>query len=169
MFLTIAFCIRHCGRNKSGNSAQHDLDAFNRNFEDDDDELLDPSRDTPTAPQLVFEGEKDHTSFPPYNTGSGAEGFYGDNPWNTPSWILVAHSSKTFLLFFLRKLNHCNLSFVLSHSSTISSWLYYISLQNDMWCDAFFFIKMWRKINYGVKIILLYGWAWHKVPYYLRA
>ncbi len=83
MFLMFGFCIK-CLKSKRRHVDENELDAFNRNFEDDDDDqLLDPSKDTATSSKLVFEGERnDHTSFPPYNTGVGEGGFYGDNPWN---------------------------------------------------------------------------------------
>ena len=86
MFFTIGFFIKCCKR-KGRSVDENELDAFNRNFEDDDEALLDPSKSS-TAPQLVFEGDKqDHTSFPPYNTGDGRDGFYGENgnPWSEAS------------------------------------------------------------------------------------
>ena len=52
-----------------------ELASFDRQFDDDDDPLLDPSKD-PSAPKLEFNGgNTEHSSFPPYNTG-------GDDMWN---------------------------------------------------------------------------------------
>ena len=80
MFLSLAFIIKYFYKMKRRrNDDDNELDAFNKNFEDDDDDhLLDPSKN-PTASHLQFEGDNaDHTSFPPYNTGSDVG---VNNPW----------------------------------------------------------------------------------------
>ena len=54
MFLMCGFCIK-CLKSKGRTVDDNELDAFNRNFEDDDDDtLLDPSKDTATSSKLVF-------------------------------------------------------------------------------------------------------------------
>lgn len=83
LFYTIAYFFRCCKDKQTSNNYENELDAFNRTFaeDDDDDPILDPSKE-PSAPRLKFEeGGDNHASFPPYNTGSGEEGFYGDQPW----------------------------------------------------------------------------------------
>ncbi len=77
MFLSLVFIFKWCYKMKKRGNNDNEMDAFNKNFEnddDDDDPLLDPSKTAP--PHLQFEGENgNHTSFPPYNTGSD------NSPW----------------------------------------------------------------------------------------
>lgn len=86
LFYTIAYFFKCIKDRNTTNTYENELDAFNRTFneDDDDEQLLDPSQPPATTPRLTFDegGSGDqHASFPPYNTGSGEGGFYGDTPW----------------------------------------------------------------------------------------